>query len=198
MRGHTGLFHQCSCWNAYPGKRRMDPTDKDFILALYGKLWDNLNSRGARLWTLLSIYAAAVGLAFGASQVTNAGLYSSVVIVLFTWWPLFITLNATWLDRQNRLYMDRIEDKFAGILRGVMPTTIQAKAPRFDPTSQIAIGCVAFLIYLRSLWPFLQPGAIATVEQLTLLGVLLLVTLAGPWFWLARTEVLHNGYWNLV
>src|SRR3954466_13525339 len=106
------FFPQCGSsesMESIPGKRRMEPADKDFILALYGKLWDNLNSRGARLWTLLSVYAAAVGLAFGASQVTNAGLYSSVVIVLFTWWPLFITLNATWLDRQNRLYMDRIE-----------------------------------------------------------------------------------------
>src|SRR3954451_23089879 len=144
--------------NVEQGQPVMDPAEKDFLLALYGKLWDNINARSTRLWTLLSVYAGAVGLAFGATQIAAAGLYASVVLVLFSWWPLFLTLNATWLDRQNRLYMDRIEDKFAGILRGVMPTTIQAKAPRFDPTSQIAIGCVAFLIYLRSLWPFLQPG----------------------------------------
>src|SRR5437762_12763055 len=92
----------------------MDPAEKDFLLALYGKLWENSNTQGSRLWTLLSVYAGAVGLALGAGQIAGAGLYASLVILLFTWWPLFIILNATWQDQRHRLFMERIEDRLPG------------------------------------------------------------------------------------
>src|SRR4051812_21105824 len=176
----------------------MDPSEKDFLLALYGKLWDNINARSTRLWTLLSVYAGAVGLALGATQIAAAGLYASTVLVLFSWWPLFLTLNATWLDRQNRLYMDRIEDKFSEILRGVLPAEASARTPPFDPTNQILVSGVAFLIYFKSLWPFLSPSGITSFEQCVLLCVLALATLAGPWCWLAKSEALHAQYTDIL
>jgi hypothetical protein len=170
----------------------MEQQNKDFALALYNKLWENINSKDTRLWTFLSIYGAAVALAFGAGKLVDMELYAALIILILTLWALFIVLNADWWDHRNRLMVAGIEEKFPEATRGVIPSAYKGVRvvfmDRLNQVSVVLLVGVGLAIYMHTMWPFLRTGSITGWDVLLLLVLLYLGLGWGSWVWVAQIE----------
>ena len=182
--------------------RLMEPQNKDFALALYNKLWENINNKDTRLWTFLSIYGAAVALAFGTGKLAGTELYASFVILVLTVWALFIVLNSTWWDHRNRLMVGGIEDKFPEAIRGVVPRSYKVIGVfSLDPLNYVSVVLlviIAVAIYLETLWPFLELGTIKSWDQLLMLSVLLISFAWSSCAWVKAVEQRIDEYYLTI
>jgi hypothetical protein len=180
----------------------MTDHDKDFSLSLYNKLWDNINNKDTRLWTFLSIYGAAVALAFGVGKVANLELFTLLVIFVLTLWALFIVANASWWDSRNRIMISGIEAKFPEACKGVIPPFYTGiGSPRMERLNEVSVSVMAglaFVLYLKSGWPFFRSGTLLTGDTLFPFVLLYLVLGLGVYAWLNRMEDLARSYFETV
>jgi hypothetical protein len=178
----------------------MESQNKDFVLALYNKLWENINNKDTRLWTFLSIYGAAVALAFGAGKLIDMQVYASFLVLILTFWALFIVLNADWWDLRNRLMVAGIEHKFPEATRGVIPASYRGVRVVFmghlNQVSVVLLVGVGLAFYLHTLWPFFQDGSITGLDILLMLSVLYLSVAWGCWVWVAQVERRLREYYT--
>jgi hypothetical protein len=180
----------------------MDKDNKDFLLALFNKLWDNINNKDSRLWTFLSLYGAGVTVIFTVGKVTNFELYAAVIIEVMTLWALAIIANATWWDIRNRLMVVAIEKKFPTALQGVVPRAYTAihtpGMDRLNRASAVILALVALTLYLRAVWPLLRAGSVASGDVLLPLLLLYLLFGGGVFWWVERTDAIVREYYKLA
>jgi hypothetical protein len=162
----------------------MDPDKKDFLLKLYDKLWENMASKEARLWSYLSVYGAAVVLAIGAGQYAVATglhpgvqLYAVLVVLALTLWAILIVINANWWFQRNRLMVTQIEKQFAAgdNLKGVIPGAYldaRFQIDRLYRGSVLILSSLALLFYLRTMWQFHRYDSFSSSDQIVSVGLL--------------------------
>ncbi len=178
----------------------MDKDTKDFLLALYSKLWDNINNKDSRLWTFLSVYGGGVALVFTVGKLANVELYSVCVILVLTLWALSIVANATWWSLRNRLMIQGIENRFPGAKPGVIPSAYGTiRPPKMDKLSKASVfvlATVALVIYLRTTWPFLRAGSVTNGEVLVSLVLLYFLSGAAVFWWVERIDEMVREYYS--
>src|SRR5262245_55897457 len=177
----------------------MDKDAKDVLVALFNKLWDNINNKDTRLWTFLSIYGGGVALAFTVGKLANFELYAFIVILVLTMWALSIVANATWWDLRNRLMIGGIENRFPGSLPGVIPSIYRRLGfPEMDALnrqSAYVLGFVALAMYLRTMWPFFRSDSITSWESFVPIIALYALTGWAVWWWVGRIDDMIADYY---
>lgn len=179
----------------------MDKDTKDVLVAVYNKLWDNINNKDSRLWTFLSVYGGAVAVTFTIGRVANVELYASLVILILTLWALFIVANASWWDLRNRLMIGGIERKLPDAMRGVVPrayyeTLGVPSMDKLNDASIMVLGLVGLAMYLRVMWPFFRLDSITSWEVLVPLLVLYIFIGLAAWWWVDRVESIVQEYYK--
>ena len=81
----------------------------DFSRDLYGKLWDNINNKDARVWTFLSFYGAAIALFLSGRVSDELRVLGFPFLVLLSFWAIHLVLTAEWWSVRNRLMVTQIE-----------------------------------------------------------------------------------------
>jgi hypothetical protein len=134
----------------------MNQDDKDFLLHLYDKLWENMGRKEGRLWSYLSIYGAALALSLGVGQYAGTQNYSVLIALALTVWAVLIVVNANWWYVRNRLMVTQIEKRFGDVATaGVIPKVYQNATFQFDRLyrgSTIILSAIALLLFLRTTW----------------------------------------------
>lgn len=128
--------------------------DRDFQLQLYSRLWENVNAKESRVWTFLSIYGAAVGLALTSNAVERIGPLLASVVLLLTGWAIHLVINADWWSHRNRLMIGGVEETFPSACIGIIPSFYSREEPwfRIDRLHQVSIllmVVLATLVYGR-------------------------------------------------
>ena len=178
----------------------MDPNQKEFLLHLYDKLWDNINQKESRVWTFLSVYGAVIGIALGSGAVTSLGLYGVLAVLLLTYWAVQIVLDADWWSIRNRTMVGGIEARFPGAGRGVIPPEYQTAGYSNDPLHRVSLlifTVIAWLLYLKTVMGYSQPGSprdLSTLAQIALLHLLFVVLTAAA---VAREEGHLRDYYSI-
>jgi len=113
----------------------------DLRTQLYTKLWDNITSKDARVWTFVSFYGAALALFFGSSITPEFRLLGLPVILVIALWTLHIALSAEWWLARNQMMIVRLELDRGTKLGGKIPDFYQYPGYRAD--SVIAFGLLA-------------------------------------------------------
>jgi hypothetical protein len=178
----------------------MDSDERDFLLHLYDKLWENMDSKEARLWNYLSVYGAAIALAFAVGEFADIQLYALAVILALTVWALLIIINANWWYRRNQLIVTRIENKFPEAVRGVVPKSYRDD-PRFsfDRLYRGSAGIlvtVAVVLYSIAMLQYIHPRSIDSLDILVSLVVLYLLTVLAVGYCLTHHESYFPSYYR--
>ncbi len=135
----------------------MPDHEQEFLLNLYNKLWENMDSKEGRLWSYLSIYGAAVALTFTAGHYGGIELYTLIIALALTMWAVLIVLNANWWYYRNLLIVSRIENKFSATLAGIIPKFYGDVKYNFDRLyrgSLLVLVIIAMLLYAKNLWEY--------------------------------------------
>lgn len=120
----------------------------DLRADLYGKLWDNIASRDARVWTFMSFYGAALALFFGSSITPEFRLLGLPVILVIAVWTINLALSAEWWLVRNQMMIVRLEvDDDSGLV-GKVPTFYQYPGYRVDlPFTLLALSIIAIFVF---------------------------------------------------
>jgi hypothetical protein len=115
---------------------------------LYGKLWDNIGSRDARVWTFMSFYGAALALFFGSSITPEFRLLGLPVILVIAIWTIDIALSAEWWLVRNQMMIVRLEQDDDSELAGKIPTFYQYPGYRVElPFTLMALSILAIFVF---------------------------------------------------
>lgn len=178
----------------------MDPDKKDFLLHLYDKLWENMDSKEGRLWNYLAIYGAAIALTFGAGKFTGMELHAVILVLVLTIWAVLIVLNANWWYYRNLLLVTRIEDQFPGAVTGVVPRQYRENPQfRFDKLyagSILMLLLVALLFWSKSVLQLWSPGSINSMATLTSLCALYCLYMFGLLYCISLHEFYIHRYYD--
>ncbi len=177
----------------------MDPDDKDFLLHLYDKLWDNINEKEATVWTFLSVYGAVIGLALGSATFKSIGIYGVFAALLLTYWAAHIVLNADWWSIRNRAMVSRIERRFPNARKGVIPTFYSG--PRYtnqplNGISLLVLMFIAYFLYLKTILTYFESDTIRSLSTLAQISLLQFVFVALAYNALAIEEGNLHDYFT--
>jgi hypothetical protein len=120
----------------------------DLRADLYGKLWDNIGSRDARVWTFISFYGAVLALFFGSSITPEFRLLGLPIILVIAVWTIDLALSAEWWLVRNQMMVVRLElDDDSGLV-GKVPSFYQYPGYRVDlPFTLFALSIIAIFVF---------------------------------------------------
>lgn len=181
----------------------LDDGDNNYLLHLYDALWENMRSKENRLWTFLSLYGAAVGLLFAGgqvSQVPGADLLAIMIVMGLSTWAVLIILNTNWWYYRNQLMVSRIEIRYPGAVKGVVPK-IYNKNPnyRFDQLSEgsiLLLTLLLFFLYSRTIWSYHAPGSISILQSLVVVVLLYVLFVFAAGYCLRLHESNIESYYS--
>lgn len=130
------------------GEKMVDDLTKD----LYGKLWDNINNKDARVWTFLSFFGAAIALFLGSSISDEMRVVGFPFLVLLGFWATHLVLAAEWWSARNRLMVTQIERANPSLYKYIPYFYME---PRFS-SEKINSASLLVLISITSLFMFIS------------------------------------------
>jgi hypothetical protein len=178
----------------------MDVDKKDFLLHLYDKLWENMDSKEGRLWNFLGLYGVGIAVAFGAGRLAGLELSALIVVLILSYWAVLIVVNANWWYYRNLLMVTRVEKEFEAGLIGVVPKFYRESPPfQFDRLHRGTIHILLFigtLFYIRGTTSYLSSAAIGDRRTCLALLVVYAIYTLGPFYWLWFHEHFLRRYYE--
>ena len=105
-----------------PDEPILHDEDQEFQLHLYDKLWENIIHKENRLWTFLTVYGTAIGIAIGTGVAKTLRFETGFIILLLTYWAAEIIIDAEWWSVRNRLMVRGIERRAHEAIKGIIPS----------------------------------------------------------------------------
>lgn len=148
--------------------------EKEFHEHLYDKLWENIIHKENRLWTFLSVYGAAIGLAFGSEILGEYEVEKGIVILILTYWGLELILESDWWSIRNRMMIGGIELQSKG-RQGVVPSFYSGpsfSAEVMHDISAFVFAVIGFSVYSFIVVTYKFGNADALLKDICLLSLL--------------------------
>jgi len=111
------------------------PKDReDFLIEMYRSFWENVTRSERNMWQMISFYIAIITAIFIAMKGEHLDIFGgSLILILFSYWTIYITLTAhLWICRNMGL-ISNIEKEFLkkNDYGKIFPTSFKRKLTLF-------------------------------------------------------------------